>query len=124
MQTTTGTIAQTVAELAAQFMKGYKADYTDYLEMVEDCARRGYRPEYCIHGTHQWTDYDNICGGCETEGNRWDYLTYAGYALDRARAAFAERQKRVDALMKLVALQAPLGPIADLTAWASEPVTY
>lgn len=124
MQTTTKTVAKSVPELAAQIMKGYKADHAAYLEMVEDCGRRGYRPEYCIHGTSQWTDYDNICGGCETEGNTWDYLTYAGYALDRARAAFAERDKRVDALMKLTALQAPMGPVADLTGWVSEPVTY
>lgn len=37
----------------------------DYNEMVEDCAKHGYRAQYCIHGTNQWTDYDNICGHCE-----------------------------------------------------------
>lgn len=33
-----------------------------------DCAydrANGHRPHYCIHGTNQWTDYDNICPGCE-----------------------------------------------------------
>lgn len=124
MQTTTKTAAKSVAELAAHIMKGYKADYAAYLEMVEDCARRKYRPEYCIHGTYQWTDYDNICGGCEDEGNTWNYLTYAGYAMDRARAAFAERDKRIESIMTLVALQAPMGAIADLTGWAVEPTTY
>lgn len=38
---------------------------SDYNEMVEDCAKHGYRARYCIHGTDQWTDYDNICGYCE-----------------------------------------------------------
>jgi hypothetical protein len=34
----------------------------------EDCAAdraNGHRPHYCFHGTSLWTDYDNICGGCE-----------------------------------------------------------
>jgi len=26
---------------------------------------QGYTFPYCIHGTSRWTDYDNICGGCE-----------------------------------------------------------
>lgn len=26
---------------------------------------RGYRYPECIHGMSLWTDYDNICGGCE-----------------------------------------------------------
>lgn len=37
----------------------------DYNEMLADCAKHGYRAQYCIHGTNQWTDYDNICGYCE-----------------------------------------------------------
>jgi hypothetical protein len=35
---------------------------------AEECAAdraNGHRPHYCIHGTNQWVDYDNICGGCE-----------------------------------------------------------
>lgn len=34
-------------------------------DMADECQRQGYRPQYCIHGTNTWTDYDNICGGCE-----------------------------------------------------------
>jgi hypothetical protein len=26
---------------------------------------RGYTFPHCIHGSSRWTDYDNICGGCE-----------------------------------------------------------
>lgn len=37
----------------------------NYNEMVEECRRQGYRAQYCIHGTNNWTDYDNICPGCE-----------------------------------------------------------
>lgn len=35
---------------------------------LDECAedrRNGHRPHYCIHGTNQWVDYDNICGPCE-----------------------------------------------------------
>ena len=48
---------------------GYVARYE------EDCAydrEQGHRPHYCIHGTNQWTDYDNICGGCEDSLTVWD----------------------------------------------------
>jgi hypothetical protein len=37
-------------------------------EYERECAEyreQGYGPHYCIHGTNLWTDYDNICGGCE-----------------------------------------------------------
>lgn len=37
----------------------------DWNEMADQCQREGYAPRYCIHGTDRWTDYDNICGGCE-----------------------------------------------------------
>lgn len=37
----------------------------DWNDMADECQRQGYRPQYCIHGTNTWTDYDNICGGCE-----------------------------------------------------------
>jgi hypothetical protein len=37
----------------------------DYALECEADRRNGHRPHYCIHGTNQWTDYDNICGGCE-----------------------------------------------------------
>lgn len=54
----------------------------EYREACEDWYQMGYRPEVCIHGTNQWTDYDNICGGCEggefTEySNKIDRLRYA-----------------------------------------------
>jgi hypothetical protein len=26
---------------------------------------KGYSFPYCEHGSSRWTDYDNICGGCE-----------------------------------------------------------
>jgi hypothetical protein len=50
----------------------------------EDCSTwgaQGVRPQYCLHGTNQWTDYDNICGACEDSlfGERF----IESYARDR-----------------------------------------
>jgi hypothetical protein len=59
-------------------------DYAGYLATYEeDCAvdrREGHRPHYCIHGTNQWTDYDNICGGCEDSLTVWDMAERAAWA--------------------------------------------
>lgn len=46
-----------------------------YRAMVEECAKEGYRAPYCIHGTDNWTDYDNICYGCEEENGFSEYTT-------------------------------------------------
>lgn len=59
-------------------------DYAGYLTRYEqDCAQdraEGHRPHYCIHGTNQWTDYDNICGGCEDSLTVWDMAERAAWA--------------------------------------------
>lgn len=47
----------------------------DWNDMADECQRQGYRPQYCIHGTNSWTDYDNICNGCESD----DYPQYVTY---------------------------------------------
>lgn len=48
----------------------------EYEEAQRDAAKEGFRPHYCIHGTNLWTDYDNICGGCE-DGEFTQYSTPA-----------------------------------------------
>lgn len=40
----------------------------------------------CIHGTDRWTDYDNICPGCENGEDYWDE--------DRERANAEDMVKR------------------------------
>lgn len=50
---------------------------------------RGYRFPHCIHGTSLWTDYDNICFGCE------EPLTLEEQAEPMAR----ERAMRIEGLM-------------------------
>lgn len=31
---------------------------------------RGHTFPHCIHGSSRWTDYDNICGGCEDSATK------------------------------------------------------
>lgn len=49
---------------------------------------RGYTYPECIHGSSRWTDYDNICGGCEDGTSaveaaiseaRTRWLTFVGF---------------------------------------------
>lgn len=56
----------------ADFMLTLRIARIIYPEMVAEReaevqyhSENGHRPSHCIHGTYQWTDYDNICGGCE-----------------------------------------------------------
>ena len=45
----------------------------NYRAMVEEYAKEGYRAPHCIHGSDNWTDYDNICYGCEEENGFSEY---------------------------------------------------
>lgn len=51
---------------------------------------RGYAYPNCIHGSSLWTDYDNICGGCE------DSLTAIELAQQEARHTFRQFCERMD----------------------------
>jgi hypothetical protein len=52
-------------KIAVAYMRRLRERRAIYEAECAEDARRGYRPHYCIHGTNQWTDYDNICGPCE-----------------------------------------------------------
>lgn len=54
---------------------------------------KGYAFPYCPHGKSQWTDYDNICGGCED-----GYSVYQ-LALWSAQEKVSEYNKRADWLL-------------------------
>lgn len=59
-------------DLMLQVLRETKANHQRMREEWAEGARlsyaEGFRPHYCIHGTNQWTDYDNICGACENYG--------------------------------------------------------
>jgi hypothetical protein len=63
-------------ETYRKFLAEEVFDYLEYLtRWEEDCAydrSNGFRPHYCVHGTSQWVDYDNICQGCEDSLTVWD----------------------------------------------------
>lgn len=108
------------AKLAVILLNSYRNRFAEYEEECNEYAKQGYRPHYCIHGTDQWTDYDNICGGCEDGENYWHYDSFGKIAVREAQAAMDEMHKRIDLYVKLSKDRAPIHD--DLAAWVSEPV--
>lgn len=83
-------------------------------------SKRGYRPEFCIHGTYQWTDYDNICGGCE------DGVTLRQMVVEGALRDVREFRRRLDVTGTAVGVAAREGMPLDqkpLWEWAKEPLS-
>lgn len=84
----------TIVLLAKALLPGIRAQYASYMEECETYYREGLTPQYCEHGTTRWTDYDNICWGCE-EG----ITAYAGgayhIALVQARARVQQTEERL-----------------------------
>jgi hypothetical protein len=88
-----------------------------YQEKCDYWAREGHRPHYCIHGTDLWTDYDNICQGCE------DGTDPYVMALDLAWADHREMVKRADATIPFACYDpAPPIDLAPVWAWVNEPM--
>lgn len=77
------------ATLAMALEKRFAAGNSDYLAACEADYANGFRASHCEHGTSQWTDYDNICGGCE-EG-----ITM-GDGIQRRRRALNEARERIE----------------------------
>lgn len=71
--------------LASKISNSLLADYRAWEESCEQDRREGHTPHYCEHGTSRWTDYDNICGGCEDGVTMADGVERRTYALDSAK---------------------------------------
>jgi hypothetical protein len=54
---------------------------------------KGYSFPYCPHGSSNWTDYDNICGGCEDGSSLYQRAIWS------AQEKVAEYNKRIDWLV-------------------------
>lgn len=108
------------AKLAVILLNSYRNRFAEYEEECNEYAKQGYRPHYCIHGTNQWTDYDNICGGCEDGENYWNRETFGKIAIREAQGAMDTMKERIDLYVKLSKDHAPIHD--DLAAWVSEPV--
>lgn len=124
METSTKKISQSELKLALVIFKSYAAQWAAYESDAAECAKQGYRPSHCFHGTYLWTDYDPICGPCEDGYSYFDPNAYRRIALDEAIRAHEQQQERIDMLVKLMQMGAPV-QIAELGAWATQPVqTY
>lgn len=55
---------------------------------------KGYDFPACIHGMSRWTDYDNICGGCEDGWGYWDYARTLEMYADQVRFARKQWERR------------------------------
>lgn len=74
----------------------------------------GYTFPACIHGMSRWTDYDNICGGCE------DGRTVYELALACAWSDFHKFTKRQNATLALADQSPPHEVMGILLGWACE----
>jgi hypothetical protein len=121
METSTKKISPATLKLALKIFKSYAAQWAAYEADCEDYAKQGYRPSHCFHGVSLWTDYDPMCGPCEDGYGYFDPNAYRRIAIDEAVRAFDRQQERIDMLVKLMGMGAPI-QIAELGKWATEPV--
>jgi hypothetical protein len=108
--------------LALQIFRNYRAAWAQWEESAAEYAAEGYKPHRCFHGTNLWTDYDNICQGCEDYGFYFHDKTYAEVALDEAKARYRTSKERQDLIMKLMYDNAPTEHVVGLFEWAAEPM--
>jgi hypothetical protein len=77
---------------------------------------KGYSFPYCPHGKSLWTDYDNICGGCED-----GYSVYQ-LALWSAQEKVATVNERIDWLIGAPASIRNTDMHRELLEWALSPI--
>lgn len=80
-----------IMRLAHELIELERRRFDEYEESVNKWYRhrhlnQGHTFPVCIHGSSRWTDYDNICGGCEDGDSYFDYLRVAKAALREAQA--------------------------------------
>lgn len=90
--------------LALKIDRSLLADYLAWEESCEQDRREGHTPHYCEHGTSRWTDYDNICGGCEDGVTMRDGVERRTLALDSAKRRVERVGKITEHLMALRSL--------------------
>lgn len=120
MSTTTTKTPQAVLRLALHYLREGQAAVAAYDAEVDAWYRsgegrpskyiesewggrinvggHGYAFPHCIHGSSRWTDYDNICGGCEDGFTPDDRR----YCLDLAWNRYNRAMTRIDDAASLV----------------------
>lgn len=86
-------LSKAVLSLAVKISDALYRDYLDYLAACDSYRADGFRPHYCEHGTNQWTDYDNICGGCEDGVSMGDGVFRRQHAIDQAKRRDAKARE-------------------------------
>lgn len=92
---------------ALDYLKAIKRSWANYLAEVEawytsgdgrptEHGGKGYTYPYCFHGSSRWTDYDNICGGCEDSFNGYVPARFYRWALDKAHQDYNEHKRRCE----------------------------
>jgi hypothetical protein len=78
-----------IYSIALELIEAERRNYQEYDKAVDDWYRdpttQHLRFPNCIHGTSNWTDYDNICGACEDGDGDFDYLRVAARSLAGAK---------------------------------------
>lgn len=90
--------------------------YSDGSTRRINVGGKGYAFPYCIHGTSNWTDYDNICGGCED-----GYSVYQ-LALWSAQEKVSEYNKRADWLLSAPSSIRHTDMYRELIDWILAPI--
>lgn len=94
----------------------------DWEQMAEECREQGFRPEYCIHGTYMWVDYDCACGYCEMGEPLWDDARDWADAKYDADRLLAETIKRAELYGQFKKLD-PNGALGgQMFEWVFEPL--
>lgn len=106
------TVNRAVIKLALAHLKRLKRRRAEYEEECREWARQGYRPHYCIHGTNQWTGWDNICGPCE------DSLTDREIALSLAHNDWHEWMQRMELVQRASKAHVPDHIRTALVDWS------
>lgn len=92
-------------------------------EMARECAEQGFRPEYCIHGTYMWVEWDCACGLCEQGEPLWDDARDWDAAKRKAAAILEAVEQRRKLTLEFVKLDPRNCDIREaLVDWSLEPL--
>lgn len=114
----------TAVKLAAIVLRNARAQWAEYQAECDEAYSDGYRPHYCRHGVNLWTDYDPMCGACEDGRGYWDYPAECAEALDTAKRAIAECDRRQElAHAVIVEPRMSATVISELMTWILAPMS-
>ena len=114
-----------------RFFAEYERDVNNWYRYGDgrpvDEGGKSHRFPYCIHGASLWTDYDNICGGCEWGDSYWDFAREVTEAAREAVWADEKSKRRAELAVPLLMQSGPDALPADvrneLSGWVLAPLS-